>query len=418
MLPQLVLFAILCASSSGFKLPWVGHKARVVPRQEPVVQNSEFSSKGPVLTLTEPNTQTRVHLVGVAHGSSSSAELVDDVIAKLNPSNVVLELCDERFLSISLDARVRPRNNESMTSWFDGKVRIIDEEDRLKSTNALKYSLNRTAQVARWISAQGFVAGVFVLMGLAVASLQKAARSGSKVKMSDEFVTAIRAAERQNIELTLGDAPQADTLNSVKRVFTRDLFDVEQIAEGTKLLWFSMLGVGPYHSNVKLGSTMERRLLDESQWLNIPRAYLTNRTMLQGLFPLLLLSTSATLVTMALKEAGAATDTVDPSALALDAAVDGSFPTLGLASSFFSVLFSDLPLPVEQFVDTSIDALGILVLIRLARLIGTDRDAILAKSIQDACRRHKGEEIVVVIGMLHANGVARWLLSGKDPENF
>jgi len=361
-----------------------------------------------------------VHLVGVAHGSSSSAALVDDVIGKINPSNVVLELCDERFLSISLDARVRPRNNESMTSWFDGKVRIIDEEDRLKSTNALKYSLNRTAQVARWISAQGFVAGVFVLMGLAVASLQKAARGGNKVKMSDEFVTAILAAERQNIELTLGDAPQADTLNAVKRVFTRDLFDVKQIAEGTKLLWFSMLGVGPYHSNTKLGSTMERRLLDESQWLNIPRAYLTNRTMLQGLFPLLLLSTSASLVTMALKEAGA-TDTVDPSVLgaaAAAAATDGSFPTLGLASSFFSVIFSDLPLPVEQLVDTSIDALGILVLIRLARLIGTDRDAILAKSIQETCRRHKGEEIVVVIGMLHANGVARWLLSGKDPENF
>ena len=30
----------------------------------------------------------------------------------------------------------------------------------------------------------------------------------------------------------------------------------------------------------------------------------------------------------------------------------------------------------------------------------------------------QGEDIVVVIGMLHCNGVARWLLSGVDPLKF
>ena len=30
----------------------------------------------------------------------------------------------------------------------------------------------------------------------------------------------------------------------------------------------------------------------------------------------------------------------------------------------------------------------------------------------------QGQDIVVVIGMLHCNGVARWLLSGVDPMTF
>ena len=30
----------------------------------------------------------------------------------------------------------------------------------------------------------------------------------------------------------------------------------------------------------------------------------------------------------------------------------------------------------------------------------------------------QGQDIVVVIGMLHCNGVARWLLSGFDPLEF
>lgn len=34
------------------------------------------------------------------------------------------------------------------------------------------------------------------------------------------------------------------------------------------------------------------------------------------------------------------------------------------------------------------------------------------------CAVLQGEDIVVVIGMLHCNGVARWLLSGVDPLKF
>ena len=43
-------------------------------------------------------------------------------------------------------------------------------------------------------------------------------------------------AERLNIPIRLGDAPQNDTLNSIKKVMSRAVFDPEQIFQGAGLL--------------------------------------------------------------------------------------------------------------------------------------------------------------------------------------
>ena len=75
---------------------------------------------------------------------------------------------------------------------------------------------------------------------------------------------------------------------------------------------------------------------------------------------------------------------------------------------------TELPAEVEFSVDTVVDIVSMLLLIRLTKIIGSDRDRIIAQKIQQACDEYPGQELVVVIGMLHCNGVARYLLSGKD----
>ena len=43
-------------------------------------------------------------------------------------------------------------------------------------------------------------------------------------------------AERLNIPIRLGDAPQNDTLNSIKKVMSRAVFEPEQVLQGAGLL--------------------------------------------------------------------------------------------------------------------------------------------------------------------------------------
>jgi hypothetical protein len=44
----------------------------------------------PVLVVVDPHTKTRVHLVGVSHGTKASASLVQNTIQSIKPSAVVL----------------------------------------------------------------------------------------------------------------------------------------------------------------------------------------------------------------------------------------------------------------------------------------------------------------------------------------
>ena len=437
-----IMLALLLMRPSASWLFGLGNRGSSLPVRLPIKLNRKFGSE-PVLTLTEPKTQSRVHLVGVAHGSSSSAALVDNVISTLRPDNVVVELCPERFLSISLEARLRPRFNESMTALYDAKILQLDaQEALLKTQGTVAAAITRFRPIARYVANQGVVAGLFIILGLSVSVLQKLARGGDTVAgvkynsggkggavgsasarrmaKADEFVTAMLAAEQQDIEVSLGDAPQSDTLNSVKKVFTPDLYSPRQVSEGALLLGFSVLGAGPYDSNKRLGERIPRDLLDRCEWLNIPGTYVSNRKMLQGLAPLMLVSLSA-LVTLALPlipGASASPEDALAAASVTASAASSGVPTMGMATSIMSLLTTELPAPVSQAIDSVVDVFSLLLLIRLTKLIGTDRDAIIASKVQDACRRYPGKDIVVVIGMLHANGVARWLLSGEDPRTF
>ena len=62
----------------------------------------------PVLRVVDPNSNAIVHIVGVSHGSPISAELVQSTISIVKPDVIVLELCEDRYISMSLDNKIVP----------------------------------------------------------------------------------------------------------------------------------------------------------------------------------------------------------------------------------------------------------------------------------------------------------------------
>jgi hypothetical protein len=218
--------------------PLFGNPApKPIKHLEPVIK----SYKRPVLSIEDPRTQSKIHLVGVSHGSPSSADLVREVFGEVNPKAVVVELCDDRFLSISIDSKIRPRFNPTFTRIYDEKVAILEkraEKQKAEATSYANYGLfavfSQLSSAFKFAKSQGVFGGVFVLLGLLVSSLQRASRGPST--SGDEFVTAMIEAEKINIPVLLGDAPQNDTLNSIKGVISKDIFVPNKIIQGAKLL--------------------------------------------------------------------------------------------------------------------------------------------------------------------------------------
>ena len=78
----------------------------------------------------------------------------------------------------------------------------------------------------------------------------------------------------------------------------------------------------------------------------------------------------------------------------------------------------EVPAWLQTVADVAADIFSLLLLVRMGKLIGTDRDKIIAAKVREAARESPNKDMVVVIGMLHCNGVGRWLLSGQEPVEF
>ena len=407
------LFLFLQSHIDGFQFGGVWKKdppslKKIVAT--PIVKTNQ----NPVLTVCDPIHGNRIHLVGVSHGSATSANLVKETINEVKPAVVVLELCDDRFWSISLDAKIRPRGNETFAKSFDEKLALIESRQqtaRLASANfGLLAVFSQLTNTFRFASGQGFVGGMFVLLGLMVGNLQRITRSLGSDAEGDEFTTAMMESEKLNIPIRLGDASQNDTLSSIRGVLSRETFIPAQIGQGALFLAFSALGMGAAASNKRLAQVIPTSILSESQWVSIPKAYAEHRSMLKSLMPLfvaLFVTTTITYFPFA--------DVLVTGNLDLDGSNEMPTTVIG---SLLALVSSDPPPEVEMFVSSMVDLFSVLILIRLAKVIGTDRDTILAKNIQLTAQEFPGKDIVVVIGMLHCNGVARWLLSGVDPMTF
>ena len=148
------------------------------------------SLKRPVLTVTDPLTKSRIHLVGVCHGSASSANLVKAIFAEVNPSAVVLELCDDRFFSISLEAKIRPRGNDSMIKIFDDELEVMKAQElKAEKQNGAVGIFAQVSNVLGFVGQQGVIGGSIVLLSLFVNNLQKLFRFNTGSALRQYFLS-------------------------------------------------------------------------------------------------------------------------------------------------------------------------------------------------------------------------------------
>lgn len=138
----ILIVACLCYGCKGFDLFSRGWPKLTTLRPRSVSKESrktliaQPSSKPivkkdgkPVLIVEDAASGSRVHLVGVSHGSPASAALVETVMDETKPACVVLELCEDRFISISLDAKIRPGEyNSTWTKSYDEKVVLLEKK--------------------------------------------------------------------------------------------------------------------------------------------------------------------------------------------------------------------------------------------------------------------------------------------------
>lgn len=388
---------LLAALCTPVVIGWTPGVSR--PLHSAVLRAPDFSGL-PVLSYLDQFSGVNVTLVGVSHGALSSSQLVSAVAnhPTMSPSAIIVELCEERWSSISLEARIRPRGDAAMGEWYDSKVVLLDAQDEMLREQPAKYFFNRAATIFKFVKAQGPLGGVFVFLGLTVNALQRATRRnvGDKdtTRNEDEFVTAMQVAEKLDVPLLLGDAPQADTLKSLRRVLSLDIFKPQLILEGMRALRFSVLGVGA--PVVGQGGDDLEEVVGRSEFISIPATYAKNREMLVGLAPILL-------IYMATVTLGLVAGAVEGA----DVVGSSQVESAGALSS----LLSFLPDGLEQFVDATvgatIDVLSILFLIRFSTIIGTERDKIIADKVKAFCQQYPpGSNVVCVVGMLHMNGIA------------
>ena len=114
-----------------------------------------FWFQQPILVVKETKNCCTVHLLGVSHGATPSAELAAQYISDVKPTAVVLghnswdilillyyyiqyivpiELCDERMLSICLDSRLPMSGlgNGTLDEIYQSKMNtIIEKEEKI-----------------------------------------------------------------------------------------------------------------------------------------------------------------------------------------------------------------------------------------------------------------------------------------------
>ena len=226
-----VSFFLLSANESFSLFPKTKPPVKVVP--------IEKFEKQPILKVIDPITSSKVFIVGVSHGASYSSNLVREVIEDVKPSVIVLELCHDRFMSICVDNNIEPYGNKSWTKTFQ-EFRYNQTISSPSSASLKNKSLQRTLNAAKFIYAQGFIGGFFVLLSflgtttqLLAAAASERVRSTptvtdsvpSKRQVENEFATAIRLASANKIPIRLGDATQYDTLRSLDGVLSIDILN-------------------------------------------------------------------------------------------------------------------------------------------------------------------------------------------------
>eukprot|EP01116_Phalansterium_solitarium_P011717 TRINITY_DN27485_c0_g1_i1.p1 TRINITY_DN27485_c0_g1~~TRINITY_DN27485_c0_g1_i1.p1 ORF type:complete len:437 (+),score=83.48 TRINITY_DN27485_c0_g1_i1:17-1327(+) len=166
-----------------------------------------------VIKLTHPATGSDVYVVGTVHISKGSADEVRQVINKVNPDTIMVELDPVRARSLWL--RLEPKAHTDPVEYAHNWPRPAADAVSVKRVRLVKARAPTSGQSL----AVRFLGGYFSLLYRAFELVG--------FKAGREFAVAIDEAMHRNARLVFGDAAQQSTFENIqKNVSLRDLVGV------------------------------------------------------------------------------------------------------------------------------------------------------------------------------------------------
>eukprot|EP01040_Poterioochromonas_malhamensis_P015615 gene15616-17507_t len=180
--------------------------------------------------------------------------------------------------------------------------------------------------------------------------------------------------------------------------------------------------------NYEYDDDYNKQIENFNGWINIISVYTSKKEMMKSLLPAFALF-SVAIFFSAVPESGIAQPDLITSSLPFSNFFNDFQPLSVLESnSFLLSVWSKILhfLNSDEWNTDVLDGLNyslanilsLLVMVRFAKLIGATRDLYIAKKVQEFCKEFPGAELVVVIGMLHVNGVGSWLAKGEVVESL
>ena len=393
-IPIICLFTFLLFfpdSSDAFSVP----NTQQQQQQQPSLDNGV---KATSVELTDPETGCQVILLGCFHGTLSSAKDVERLLLdKASPTDAVaLELCATRFADLQ---RELLQQEESLSATTN-----MTPPTRTSKPWLFRYF----SMVAKTSETRGLATGLAAAVLGGVSGLQTAI-SGFTPGL--EFTTALKLAAVSNMEdgkecdIVLADQNVDETLRRIgnlPQVAFEILIHPATLGDESAALMGAIMGFSEY----------------EPYQVNIGKVMVRNTEAVQDLIrltlpPLLLATGMAAVLSHALYDADAAA--------LYNTMVDNSFvvvpPSTNFDSSTVALLWNGLPGVLARATGLGLGYMS--VALPAARVILAERDDILVRGIQAACRvaaaKHEKDgkrgRVVAVLGLLHVNGVAKRMLS-------
>ncbi len=418
LLLRVVLFLIVISYTSTFYFrPPLREKASSLkstpPRRNgPPIERVEAE---PILTVNEPLHGCKVHLVGVSHGDPTSAKLVESTIQNIRPSAIVLELCPERYLALSLESSITPTTNLTIIQEYKSQQEKF-KKYLMSNPSKLKRGMSIIKDNVNFIKSQGVVAGSFLSLSVVLNLFQRifgTIRKGGE----EEFATAMKVAEKYKIPIRLGDAPQTETLQSLNSVLSLDLLNPLSVISAVSLFSFSAFGMNsPFlpwkkldlnnnsgklkkiriKQNYEYDDDYNKQIENFNGWINIISVYSSKKEMMKSLLPAFALFGVAIFFS-AVPESGIAQPDLIASSLPFSNFFNDFQPLSVLESnSFLLSVWSKILhfLNSDEWNSDVLDGLNyslanilsLLVMVRFAKLIGATRDLYIARKVQEFCK--------------------------------
>ncbi|KAL3918259.1 MAG: hypothetical protein SGILL_004321 [Bacillariaceae sp.] len=379
------------------------------------------------MAYVDPETQARVSLLGVFHGTTSSAQDVEALMTESKTDVVVLELCASRFADLQKEQerqRIESAANSELPQKKSWPVRYAE-------------------MVVQTVKTKGLTTG-FAAALLGGFSGMQSAMSGFVPGL--EFTTALELSMREdekdpsNIDIILADQAVDETLRKLGNFggTATEIFLWEQQPNGQRSRRDFVSATQECQLHL---STLQQAVFGGSKddnssgipQVNLPSVLFRNSAAVNDLVRLALPST----VLIAL------TSQLFATMLGEQNELEAIMEDLRSISQFIQapILSFDSVLEgvVHAIASTLILSFGTLLVIPVVKTILTERDEILTSNIQTACQRagKNGKVVAVLVslqccmqfcctvfvyggahcifsacfqGLLHVNGVARRML--------